>query len=100
MSSAISPPARPLHVAFQSVPAPGHINPGLGLVSELAARGHRVTYATNAAFAPDVTAAGATPVVYESTPAWVTGPGSEAMRTGTFALTCAVTLAPLFERNV
>ncbi len=66
----------PLHVAFQAVPAPGHINPGLGLVSELAARGHRVTYAMNAAFAPVVASAGATPLVYESTAPWADGPGT------------------------
>jgi len=82
MPSSISPSTRSLHIAFQAVPAPGHINPGLGLVSELAARGHRVTYAMNAAFAPHVAAAGATPVVYESTPGWVSGPGSEAIDPG------------------
>ena len=72
-------PSRPLHVAFQAVPALGHINPGLGLVFELAARGHRVTYAMNAAFAPHVAAVGATPVIYESTPPWVFGPGTVAI---------------------
>jgi MGT family glycosyltransferase len=76
MPSPISSSTRPLHVAFHAIPAPGHINPGLGLVSELAARGHRVTYAMNAAFAPHVATAGAVPVLYESTPPWVFGPGT------------------------
>lgn len=82
MSSRISLRGRPLHVAFQAVPAAGHVNPGLGLVSELAARGHRVTYAINSAFAPRVAAAGATPVVYESTPTWVSGAGAPAVDPG------------------
>ncbi|MGH2943353.1 MAG: macrolide family glycosyltransferase [Solirubrobacteraceae bacterium] len=82
MPSPTPPAGRSLHISFQAVPAPGHINPGLGLVSELAARGHRVTYATNAAFAPHVAAAGASPVVYESTPAWADGPGGDAVDLG------------------
>lgn len=65
-----------LHVAFQAVPAPGHINPGLGLVAELVGRGHGVSYAMNAAFASNVASAGATPVLYESTPPWTEGPGT------------------------
>ncbi|MFC7341430.1 macrolide family glycosyltransferase [Saccharopolyspora griseoalba] len=57
---------RAAHIAFFSIPAHGHVNPGLGLVAELAARGHRVSYATTHDFAPQVTEAGATPVVYRS----------------------------------
>ncbi|GAA0592944.1 macrolide-inactivating glycosyltransferase [Kutzneria viridogrisea] len=60
-------PEKSLHVAFMAVPAHGHVNPGLGLVTELAARGHRVTYAINEEFAPQVRAAGAEPVLYTST---------------------------------
>lgn len=71
-----------LHVAFLSVPAAGHINPGLGLVAELVSRGHRVTYAVNAHFAARVVAAGATPLVYTSTPAWAHGPGAEVIEPG------------------
>ncbi|MEV5538769.1 macrolide family glycosyltransferase [Saccharopolyspora shandongensis] len=58
---------RPAHIAFMSMPAHGHVNPGLGLVAELVARGHRVTYATTDDFAPQVAEAGATPVRYTST---------------------------------
>ncbi len=61
-----SPRAEPAHIAFMSIPAHGHVNPGLGLVSELAERGQRVTYATNEEFAAQVRAAGATPVLYDS----------------------------------
>ncbi|MBB5071813.1 MGT family glycosyltransferase [Saccharopolyspora gloriosae] len=55
------------HIAFMAVPAHGHINPGLGLVAELTARGHRVTYAVTEDFVPQVAEVGATPVRYEST---------------------------------
>ncbi|RZS45184.1 MGT family glycosyltransferase [Herbihabitans rhizosphaerae] len=55
------------HIAFVSVPAHGHVNPSLALVAELTRRGHRVTYTINDEFAGTVTAAGATPVLYEST---------------------------------
>lgn len=58
--------ARPAHIAFMAVPAHGHVNPGLALVAELVRRGHRVTYATTEDFAPQISAAGATPVLYRS----------------------------------
>ncbi|MCA1188872.1 glycosyl transferase [Saccharopolyspora sp. 6V] len=58
---------RSAHIAFMAVPAHGHVNPGLGLVAELAARGHRVTYAVTEDFAPQVAEAGAEPVRYTST---------------------------------
>src|SRR6185369_18456 len=48
-------------------PSHGHVYPMLGIVEELARRGHRVSYATTADFAGAVTAAGATPVRYAST---------------------------------
>ncbi|MGP4015586.1 macrolide family glycosyltransferase [Saccharopolyspora sp. 5N708] len=57
---------RPAHIAFVSIPAHGHINPGLGLVTELVRRGHRVTYATTDDFAAQVAEAGAIPVRYTS----------------------------------
>ncbi|WP_146134839.1 macrolide family glycosyltransferase [Actinopolyspora mortivallis] len=50
-----------------TVPAHGHVNPTLGLVSELVSRGHRVTYAINEDFAPLVEEAGANALCYEST---------------------------------
>ncbi|GAB3684364.1 macrolide family glycosyltransferase [Saccharopolyspora tripterygii] len=57
---------RRAHVLFASIPAHGHVNPGLGLVAELVARGHRVSYATTDEFAPQVAETGAEPVRYES----------------------------------
>ncbi|MFE6975991.1 macrolide family glycosyltransferase [Streptomyces sp. NPDC057682] len=54
------------HVAFLPFPAFGHINTTLPVVSELVRRGHRVTFATNARFAPLAAAAGATVLEYES----------------------------------
>lgn len=58
---------RAKHIAFFSIPAHGHVNPGLGLVTELVKRGHRVTYAVNEDFVAQVQEAGAVPVRYEST---------------------------------
>src|SRR5689334_22952282 len=60
----MTPP--PSHIAVFSIPASGHVNPTLPIVSELVARGHRVSYATCAEYAPRVAAAGATPVVCAS----------------------------------
>lgn len=54
------------HIAVFCIPASGHVNPTLPIVSELVARGHRVSYATSAEFAPRVAAAGAAPVVCAS----------------------------------
>ena len=85
MSSLVPPaagPGRPLHVAFFSIPAAGHVHPGLGLVAELVGRGHRVTYAMNAAFAAPIAAAGATVVPYVSTPAWANGPDARVTAPG------------------
>ncbi|MFD9736501.1 macrolide family glycosyltransferase [Umezawaea sp. NPDC059074] len=59
-----------MHVAFTSVPAAGHVHPGLGLVAELARRGHRVSYATTEPFAERVAAAGADPVPYTPSPGY------------------------------
>ncbi|WP_371679623.1 macrolide family glycosyltransferase [Streptomyces sp. NBC_01276] len=55
------------HIAFFALPGHGHVNPALGVVEELTARGHRVTFATTDRFAPAVTGAGATVLRYEST---------------------------------
>ncbi|WP_246127474.1 macrolide family glycosyltransferase [Amycolatopsis rhizosphaerae] len=44
----------------------GHVYPSLGVVGELARRGHRISYLTGPAFAEEVTAAGATVVPYKS----------------------------------
>lgn len=53
------------HLAVFTFPFHGHVNPTLGLVSELVARGHRVTYVTTDEFADAVTAAGAKALRYE-----------------------------------
>ncbi|HEV3001225.1 MAG TPA: macrolide family glycosyltransferase [Solirubrobacteraceae bacterium] len=54
------------HVLFANVGGHGHVYPSLGLVSELARRGHRISYVTTAQFADEVAAAGATVVPYRS----------------------------------
>ncbi|SDC75102.1 macrolide family glycosyltransferase [Actinokineospora iranica] len=55
------------HISFLAVPAHGHVNPSLSLVAELVRRGYRVTFAINSEFAKQVTEAGATAVLYDST---------------------------------
>ncbi|GAA5116425.1 macrolide family glycosyltransferase [Pseudonocardia adelaidensis] len=55
------------HIAMVSIPAPGHVNPSLEIIRELVARGHRVTYANDAAWAETVRDAGAELVPYRST---------------------------------
>jgi MGT family glycosyltransferase len=55
------------HIAMVSIPAPGHVNPSLEIIRELVARGHRVTYANDAAWAGTVRGVGAELVAYEST---------------------------------
>ncbi|MEU5695655.1 macrolide family glycosyltransferase [Actinosynnema sp. NPDC020468] len=54
------------HIAFLNIPGHGHVNPTLPVVAELVARGHRVTYAVPAGFAPQVAHAGAEPVAYRT----------------------------------
>ncbi|MFF3847891.1 macrolide family glycosyltransferase [Streptomyces sp. NPDC002328] len=54
------------HIAFFNFPAVGHVNPTLGLLNELVARGHRVTSTVTDHFVPAVEAAGAEAVRYES----------------------------------
>ncbi|QUQ72163.1 nucleotide disphospho-sugar-binding domain-containing protein [Kutzneria sp. CA-103260] len=56
-----------MHIVFMAVPEHGHLNPGLPLVTELVARGHRVSYAITEKFADHVAAAGATPSLYTTT---------------------------------
>ncbi|MFE2973259.1 macrolide family glycosyltransferase [Streptomyces sp. NPDC059258] len=55
------------HIAIIGVPIVSHVLPGLGIVRELVARGHRVTYANDPALADRITATGAGFVPYAST---------------------------------
>ncbi|CAL9597817.1 Oleandomycin glycosyltransferase [Actinosynnema sp. ALI-1.44] len=55
------------HIAFLNIPGHGHITPTLPVVTELVARGHRVTYAVPAGFTDPVEHAGARPVLYPTT---------------------------------
>ncbi|MEV4192148.1 macrolide-inactivating glycosyltransferase [Streptomyces toxytricini] len=59
--------AKPAHIAMFSIAAHGHVNPGIEVIRELVARGHRVSYAIPASFAQKVAETGATPVVWTST---------------------------------
>ncbi|GAA2779832.1 macrolide family glycosyltransferase [Crossiella cryophila] len=54
------------HILCLAPGAAGHVNPLLGVVSELSARGHRITFATTKDYAARVADAGAEPVVYQS----------------------------------
>ncbi|MFF2655201.1 macrolide family glycosyltransferase [Streptomyces sp. NPDC058045] len=56
------------HIAFFSVAAHGHISPTLGVVAELTARGHQVTYFTTGAFEERLTRLGATVCRYDTAP--------------------------------
>ncbi|MFJ8044661.1 macrolide family glycosyltransferase [Kitasatospora sp. NPDC096147] len=58
---------RPAHIAMVSIPAHGHVNPSIEVIRELAARGHRVSYANDPAFAELIEGAGATLVPYRTT---------------------------------
>jgi len=53
------------HIAVFTFPFHGHVNPTLGLISELVSRGHRVTYATTEEFADAVASTGAKVLRYE-----------------------------------
>jgi MGT family glycosyltransferase len=55
------------HIAMVSIPAHGHVHPSLEVIRELVARGHRVTYANDAAFAGVIQETGAELVPYTST---------------------------------
>ncbi|WP_344530543.1 macrolide family glycosyltransferase [Streptomyces albiaxialis] len=73
-------PRRSAHIAMFNIAAPGHVHPGLEVVRELVARGHRVSYAIPDAMADLVASTGAEPRPYTSTlpsddPAdWGSGP--------------------------
>ncbi|MGE7387785.1 macrolide family glycosyltransferase [Streptomyces sp. NPDC004126] len=54
------------HIAFFNIPGTGHVNPTAGIVAELVARGHRVSYAVTARQGAEVEKAGATLVPYET----------------------------------
>ncbi|WP_371679625.1 macrolide family glycosyltransferase [Streptomyces sp. NBC_01276] len=54
------------HIAFFNIPGTGHVNPTAGIVAELVARGHRVSYAVTASQGAEVEKAGATLVPYET----------------------------------
>lgn len=56
-----------MHIVFCIAPYSGHVNPSLALVSELARRGHRVSYATTCEFAQVARDAGGRAVVYDAT---------------------------------
>ena len=47
------------HIAMVSIPAPGHVNPSREVIRTLVARGHRVTYANDPAYADEVRGMGA-----------------------------------------
>jgi len=55
------------HVAIFNCAEHGHVNPTVGLVKALVARGYRVSYTTSAEFAPLISACGAAPVIYQPT---------------------------------
>ncbi|GHI02448.1 macrolide-inactivating glycosyltransferase [Streptomyces cellostaticus] len=76
-------PFEPAHIAMFSIAAHGHVNPGLEVIRELVARGHRVTYAIPPAFAEKVAATGARPVPYSST---LPGPDADPEAWGTTLL--------------
>ncbi|MGW7026982.1 macrolide family glycosyltransferase [Streptomyces xanthophaeus] len=67
MNGSTGADTRTAHIAFFALPGHGHVNPALGVVEELTARGHRVTFATTDRFATAVSGAGATVLRYEST---------------------------------
>jgi MGT family glycosyltransferase len=57
---------KPAHVLLMPLAARGHVSPALAVAAELVRRGLRVTFATVKDFADEVSATGATPLVYES----------------------------------
>ncbi|WP_329459711.1 macrolide family glycosyltransferase [Streptomyces sp. NBC_01497] len=60
------PERGPAHIAMFSTALHGHVNPNLGVVRELVARGHRVSYAVPPSFTGVVAETGARPVPYSS----------------------------------
>ncbi|MGW3124457.1 macrolide family glycosyltransferase [Streptomyces sp. NPDC001107] len=76
---------RSAHIAMVGTPLVGHVLPGLEIIRELVARGHRVTYANAGPVAELVAATGAEPVGVTSTlPVaghdWPQGPIASASR--------------------
>ncbi|MFJ4185367.1 macrolide family glycosyltransferase [Kitasatospora sp. NPDC089509] len=69
------------HALVVNVPEHGHVNPTLALVTELVARGWRVSYAVAEQFAPQVRAAGAVPVAVP-VPERAAGPSPEDVSDG------------------
>jgi MGT family glycosyltransferase len=70
-----------MRLLMAGVTAPSHVYPSLGLIAELVARGHRVTYAVGDRLADLVTATGAGHVGYRSAlpdaeTAWPEDPGA------------------------
>ena len=83
------------HIAIFLMPERGHILPALGLIAELARRGHRVSCPVTESFIPAVTSCGATPIPYETTFA---GPLPESLYTAArHALVEAETTLPALE---
>ncbi|MFJ7152311.1 macrolide family glycosyltransferase [Streptomyces sp. NPDC100445] len=60
-------PRRRAHIAMIGIPIVSHVLPSLGLIRELVARGHRVTYANDPSVADRIAATGAEPVPCAST---------------------------------
>ncbi|MFB6894690.1 macrolide family glycosyltransferase [Kitasatospora sp. NPDC056327] len=56
----------PAHIVMASIPAHGHVNPSLAVITELVARGHRVSYVNDPSFAGVVASTGATLVPYRT----------------------------------
>ncbi|MDQ4118440.1 MAG: hypothetical protein M3235_15970, partial [Actinomycetota bacterium] len=54
------------HFVMSTAGAHGHVNPNLPVMSELVARGHRVSYTCPRSFVPIVSSSGATPLVVRS----------------------------------
>ncbi|MFF8639988.1 macrolide family glycosyltransferase [Streptomyces sp. NPDC015345] len=65
--SSRGPSRRRAHIAMIGVPMISHVLPGLEIIRELAARGHRVTYADDPAVAHLIEPTGAELVPYDST---------------------------------
>ncbi|MFC4002780.1 macrolide family glycosyltransferase [Prauserella oleivorans] len=55
-----------MHLVMAGVTAPSHVYPGLGLIAELVARGHRVSYVVGHRLAGLVARTGAEPVCHDS----------------------------------
>lgn len=54
----------PAHILMVSIPAHGHVNPSLAVITELVSRGHRVSYVNDPSFREVVESTGASFVPY------------------------------------